>query len=105
MADERRLNDRVKLNLPVRWESFLTQQADTVTDLSQTGCFVLSGGKVELNELIRLEISLPNDEPIYPWAEVVDLADEIGFSVRFIAMDDDERERLEQFVRHMLNAR
>lgn len=104
MADERRLNARVKVNLPVRWESFLIQQAATVADLSLTGCFVLSGGKVELNELIRLEISLPNDEPIYPWAEVVDQADEIGFSVRFTAMDDDERKRLEEFVGQTLAA-
>lgn len=104
MADERRLNARVKVNLPVRWENFLIQQAATVADLSLTGCFVLSGGKVELNELVRLEISLPSDEPIYLWAEVIDQADEIGFSVRFTAMDDDERERLEQFVRQTLAA-
>lgn len=104
MADERRLHPRAKVNLPARWEGVLTQQEATVIDLSRAGCFVLSGGKVEPNELIRLEITLPNDEPIYPWAEVVEQADEIGFAVRFTSMDDDERDRLEQFVRQTLAA-
>ena len=105
MADERRLDPRVKVNLPVRWESVLTQQEATVIDLSRSGCFVLSGGKVEPNELIRLEITLSDEEPIYPWAEVVEGTDDIGFSLRFTAMDDDERERLELFVREMLAVR
>jgi hypothetical protein len=105
MPDERRLDTRAKVNLPARWESFLTQQEATVIDLSRTGCFVLSGGKVQPNELIRLEITLPNDERVYPWAEVVEEADEIGFAVRFTSMDDDERDRLEQFVRRTLTAR
>lgn len=104
MANERRLNPRVRVNLPVRWESVLTQQEATVIDLSRAGCFVLSGGKVEPNELIRLEITLPDAEPIYPWAEVVEETTEIGFAVRFTSMEDNERERLEQFVTRALAA-
>jgi hypothetical protein len=104
MVEERRRDPRIKVNLPVRWESFLTQQEATVIDLSRAGCFVLSGGKVEPDELIRLEITLPNDEPVYPWAEVTQASEDIGFAVRFTSMEDDERERLEHFVRQMLAA-
>ena len=102
MADERRLDARVKVNLPARWESFLAQQDATVIDLSQAGCFVLSGGRLEPNELIRLEITLPNDEHVYPWAEVTQAIEDIGFAARFTSMDDNERERLEQFVSAVL---
>lgn len=66
MRKERRLDARVRVNLPARWESFLTQQEGTIVDLSRTGCFVLSGGKLEPNELIRLEITLSDGERIYP---------------------------------------
>lgn len=104
MKQERRRAPRAKVNLQARWEGVLTQQEANVTNLSKTGCFVLSGGKVEPKELIRLEIILPNDEPIYPWAEVVEEADEIGFAVRFTSLDDDELNRLEQFVRRALQA-
>lgn len=104
MTDERRLYARVKVNLSARWKGVLTQQDATVVDLSQAGCFMLSGGKVEPNELIRLEITLPNDEPIYPWAEVVEETDGIGFSVLFTSMSDEELDRLDQFVKQALAA-
>ena len=104
MPDERRLDARVKVNLPARWESISTQQDATVIDLSPAGCFVLSGGKVQPHELIRLEITLTNDERVYPFAEVVYEMGEIGFAVRFASMHDDEQERLEKFLRHTLAA-
>ena len=102
MRKERRLDARVRVNLPARWESFLTQQEGTIVDLSRAGCFVLSGGKLEPNELIRLEITLSNGERLYPWAEVTQAVEDIGFSVRFTSIDEDERERLEEFVRRAL---
>ena len=105
MRKERRLDARVRVNLPARWESFLTQQEGTIVDLSRAGCFVLSGGQLEPNELIRLEITLPNGDRVYPWAEVTQAVEDIGFSARFTSIDDDERERLEQFVRLTLSAR
>jgi hypothetical protein len=51
-----------------------------------------------------LEITLLNAEPIYPWAEVTQAVEDIGFAARFTSMDDDERERLEEFVRLALAA-
>ena len=102
MKKERRRAPRAKVNLPARWEGVLTQQSAHVTNLSKTGCFVLSGGTVEPRELIRLEITFPDNDQIYPWAEVVEEANEIGFAVRFTSMDDDESERLEKFVERAL---
>lgn len=98
MTSERRRAPRAKVNLPARWEGALTQQEASVTNLSKTGCFVLTGGQVEPRELIRLEITFPDDSQIYPWAEVVEEASEIGFAVRFTSMNDDELSSLEKFV-------
>jgi hypothetical protein len=102
MENERRRHPRVKVNLPARWEGALSQHEARVTNLSKNGCFVLSGGKVEFRELIRLEITFPDNEQIYPWAVVVEEASEIGFAVNFTSMDDDENARLEQFLRQAL---
>ena len=96
--NERRRAPRVKVDLPARWEGVLTQQTAQVTDLSVNGCFILTGGKVEPKELVRLEIHLPNQPPMYLWAEVVDAAYEIGFAVRFTATDDEDQKRLAEFI-------
>jgi PilZ domain len=73
-------------------------QEGTVTSLSKTGCFVLTGGRVEPKELIRLEINISEDEPLCLWGEVVEEAREIGFALRFNPLDNSEHERLGQFV-------
>ena len=98
MTIERRQSPRLEVNLPARWEGVLTQQSATITSLSKTGCFVLTGGKVEPKELIRLEIDLPDSGPVYFWSEVVDEAYEIGFAAKFTMGDDEDSKRLDVFI-------
>lgn len=102
MTIERRQAPRLKVNLPARWEGVLTQQSATITDLSEIGCFVLTGGKVEPKELIRLEIELPETGPVYFWSEVVDEAYEIGFAARFTMGDEVDRQKLNAFIEREL---
>ena len=105
MTDERRRSPRVKVNLQARWEGVMSQLEATITDLSKTGCFVLTGGNVEPKELVRLEIEVPEGEPLVLWAEVVDAAFEIGFAVRFTSMTDDDELRLSRFITASLENR
>jgi hypothetical protein len=93
------------VNLSARWEGDLGQQEANVTSLSNLGCFVLSGGKVNPKELIRLEIMFPDDEPIYLWAEVVEEADEIGFAMQFTSVEVADQVRLARFIQRRLNAK
>ena len=104
MGKERRRAPRIKVNLRARWEGNLGQQEASVTSLSAIGCFVLSGGKVEPKELIRLEIMFPDDAPIYMWAEVVEEAEEIGFSMQFTSVEEADQARLTQYVQRYLTA-
>ncbi len=101
---ERRRAPRIKVNLPARWEGVLTLREAAVTNLSINGCFVLTGGKVQPKELIRLEIYLSDDQVIYVWSEVVDEAEEIGFAVRFTSVSDEEQKQLDQFIKQTLAA-
>jgi hypothetical protein len=104
MTKERRRAPRAKVNLRARWEGNLGQQEANVTSLSTLGCFVLSGGKVEPKELIRLEIMFPDDPPICMWAEVVETAEEIGFAMQFTSMEEEDQTRLGQFMQKCLKA-
>ena len=73
----------------------------TVTDISLNGCFVLSGGTVELKELIWLEIELPTGEMLRLWTEVVDAAYEIGFAVKFNSGHGDDEALLRKYIENI----
>ena len=98
MQYDTRKAPRIKIKLPARWEGVLEQREATVTSLSISGCFLLSGGEVKPNELVRIEIELPDGEPVYCWGEVVDQAYDIGFAVRFNALEEEEQERLANLI-------
>ena len=70
----------------------------TITSLSTSGCFVLSGGEVGPKELLRLELYLPDEEPLYLWAEVVDTAYEIGFAAQFTSTEPEDQARLAAYI-------
>ena len=89
MSKERRKAPRLQVDFPVRWEGVLTQQVGTVSSISESGCFILTGGQVQQKELIRLEIDFPSGAACF-WSEVVDEAYEIGFAVRFTSADDED---------------
>src|SRR5689334_4264867 len=95
---DRRSAPRVRVNLPARWEGVHSRQNATVTDLSRSGCFVLSGGKVEVKELVSLEINLTETQTVNFWAEVVDAASEIGFAVKFNSTSPEDEATLATFL-------
>jgi hypothetical protein len=102
---ERRQAPRVKVDLPARWEGDLGQQPASVTSLSKLGCFVLSGGQVQLKELIRVEIMFPDEAAMFLWGEVVEVAEEIGFALQFTSLEEADQALLEQFLQQCLTAK
>jgi PilZ domain-containing protein len=98
MEKERRSAPRARVKLAARWEGVLSRENGTVTDLSRSGCFVLSGGKVEVKELVSLEIHLTDNETVNFWAEVVDEASEIGFALKFNSSSSEDEAALAKFL-------
>ena len=98
MEIERRKAPRARVKLDARWEGAMSRESATVTDLSRTGCFVLTGGKVEVKELVWLEIQLTDTEAVNFWAEVVDAASEIGFALKFNSSSPEDEAALAKFL-------
>jgi len=98
MEKDRRSAPRMRVKLPARWEGVLSRETATVTDLSRTGCFVLTGGKVEVKELVWLEIHLTDQQIVNFWAEVVDQASEIGFALKFNSSSPEDEASLAKFL-------
>ena len=98
MEKERRSAPRVRVKLPARWEGVVARENGTVTDLSRSGCFVLTAGQVEAKELVWLEIQLTDQEKVNFWAEVVDQASEIGFALKFNSTSPEDEAALAKFL-------
>ncbi len=98
MEKERRSAPRARVKLPARWEGVLARENATVTDLSRSGCFVLTGGKVEEKELVWLEIQLTDKQSVNFWAEVVNHASEIGFALKFNSSSPEDETALAEFL-------
>ena len=104
MMRERRKSPRIKVYFSARWEGVLAQQDGTISDLSTGGCFILTPGDVIKSELIRVEIFMPEGEPLALWGEVVEHFNEIGFSLRFTGGSGEEEARLAQFIQQVLDS-
>ena len=98
MEQDRRSAPRVRVKLPARWEGVLSRENATVTDISRNGCFVLTGGKVEIKELVWLQIQLTEQQEVHFWAEVVNEASEIGFALKFNSSTPEDEAALAKFL-------
>jgi PilZ domain len=98
MEKDRRSAPRARVKLPARWEGVVARESGTVTDLSRSGCFVLTGGKVEVRELVWLEIQLTDKQTVNFWAEVVNEAQEIGFALKFNSSSPEDEATLAAFL-------
>src|SRR5437660_10040723 len=101
--EDRRTAKRVRLNLRTRWETLTTQGRGMVSDLSSTGCFVLSGGDVNSGELTRLEIHFPEGVTSL-WGEVVYSMAEMGFAIRFKFAGEEERRSLDNSLDKLIES-
>jgi len=98
MGMERRLTERIKVDIRVRWEGSRTRREGTVTDISTAGCFVLTEDiGVEKRELVKIELLLPGGV-ITLWGQVIYKADEIGFGLRFAPNNSEEECRRLEFL-------
>ena len=104
MEKDRRSAPRARVKLPARWEGVLSRQNGTITDLSRSGCFVLTGGKVEVKELVSLEIQLSEQQKVNFWAEVVNTASEIGFALKFNSSSPEDEAALAKFLERIFQS-
>ena len=88
MMDERRSAQRLRTRIDSRWETLRTQGRGLTSDLSVTGCFVLTGGEVFPYELVKLDLILP-EQVRTVWGYVVYLIPEMGFALRFVESQDE----------------
>ena len=96
MSDERRTDERVKVNLAARWDGMSGTQEARIEDISLGGCFVNTSGRVEVDEVISLDIRLPSGEWLPLRGEVASQQPGIGFGLLFTFLTQDEEQALRE---------
>ena len=98
MNEDRRDDERVVTNLPARWDGLSGAHQARVEDLSMGGCFINSAGRVDIGEIIVLEMKLPTGEWLQLRGEVTSYQLGIGFGLLFSFLTDDEEYALRQLI-------
>ncbi len=99
MGIERRRAKRFKVNLPARWDGTANGERGTISDLSLTGCFILTGGAAGQGDPVSLALELPGGKTLQLGGEVVYYTDEIGFAVRFTQAEATDKRNLAGFLK------
>ena len=87
---ERRTEKRCEVCLDAVWNGESGNYGARVTDLSEGGCYVDSLGEVDIVELLKLKLRLPNDEWLELTGAVAHETTPVGFGLRFVNLDSDQ---------------
>lgn len=98
MPDERRQDKRINISLQVRWDGMAGTHEARLDDISMGGCFVNTTGRVEIDEVVSLEIRLPSGEWLGLRGEVTSFQPGIGFGLLFTFLTEDEEDALRDLV-------
>ena len=97
-ARERRSAERHRVNIDIEWEGLVGRQTGTLSDVSRMGCFVLCSGDVENGETVRVFFPIGDGMKVQILGEVVNHVFEIGFGVRFIDLNQPQKEFLDGLI-------
>ena len=98
MGKERRTDQRVAVNYPVKWHGASGGHEGRLEDLSANGCFVNTRGPADVGEIVSLLIRLPQGGWLPMRGRVRFHQQLTGFILSFSILDENEREALSQLV-------
>ena len=97
---ERRRDKRANAKLPTKWVGTCDGGSynGQVTNIGLGGCFVDTIPRVNLDEVISLEVQLPSGDWLPLRGEVMGYRPGVGFRLNFTFLTDDEVIALRQLV-------
>lgn len=95
---ERRSTVRNKVTHGVEWENLSGRHRGTLSDMSEVGCFVLSGGEIREGDKLKLFLPLGDGIKVQLLGEVKNHAFEIGFALQFVDLSDAQKRVVREFI-------
>ena len=97
--DDRRSRPRLSVNLDALWDSDEGRQTARITNLSEEGCYLDSVGETLVGEVVCFRVLMPDEDWLYLEGEVRHSRPEAGFGVRFVDLNEEQREKIELILR------
>jgi hypothetical protein len=92
--EKKRKAPRISVHLDVAWEGLFGKQKGTISDISVSGCYVLSSGEVIDGEIVKIiPLRLPDINVVIK-GEVRHHHHDLGFGMQFVDIEDDEMQFL-----------
>jgi hypothetical protein len=101
MDRDRRQSERVDADLQVDWHGLLNSRKGNISDISVSGCFVLTGGDVTPGELISVEMVVPGLLRMELWGKVVYQIPDMGFALRFKDLSVTQQTLLARLIEYL----
>ena len=98
MTYDRRTDERINTNLPAKWDGLSGIHEARIEDVSLGGCFVNTARRVDVGEIVGVDIKLPSGEWLKLRGEVVAYQEGIGFGVVFPFLTEDEDQSLRELI-------
>lgn len=98
MDKERRSDERVPTNLPAKWDGLSGGHEARIEDISLGGCFVNTTGRVDIGEVVVLQVKLPSGEWLTLRGEATSIQDGTGFGLNFSFITDEEEYALRELI-------
>jgi len=96
--DERRRAARISVSFSVQWQGSWARRDGVLADLSIGGCFILTDTLIKVRETVRVEIQIPKGQLQFT-GEVLYIAEERGFALRFTDASADDLKRLQWLIK------
>ena len=96
--EDRREEERRDVSLEVRWEGGSGHHTARVSDLSLGGCYVDTLGPATPDEIVELEIKLPDGSWLPLRGTVAFYTPGMGFSVCFTFLTEEEQRQISQVI-------
>lgn len=98
MIENRRADKRISINLRARWDGNSGHQEARIGDIARGGCYVDSMSRVEIGELLSLEIELPSGKWLPVRGKVTSYQESVGFGLKFTSLTEDEESQLKELL-------
>ncbi|MBA3355246.1 MAG: PilZ domain-containing protein [Pyrinomonadaceae bacterium] len=95
---DRRSDERVKTNLPAKWDGLSGGHDARIENISLGGCFVNTKGRVDISEIVVLQVGLPSGEWLTLRGEATSSQEGVGFGLNFSFVRDEEEYALRELI-------